>query len=322
MMELAGEIFITSGVVLAILLYTGAFRHSIVYRGVIHEIAHGISSARLKPNLSGMSDGSFSIAWIGHATCYINMFGVKILTDPVFGDRVGVETPWLGVVGARRLVEPAIPIAEIPKPDIIAITHAHMDHLDIPSLRLLPKDSTLLIPTGLSDIVEGLGFAKVVEIGWNSPMELCGLDVEAFMPKHWGKRTPWEKKSRNFNSYLFSRNGKTLLVAGDTAYTEAFAAAGKRRHIDYAVFDLGAYQPRWFRRNHSTSEDIWRMFQESGAEYLLPVHWGTFILSQEGINDPMLWLRAVAGDEFYGKVKLQHIGEVWSDPSRKSSTTA
>jgi L-ascorbate metabolism protein UlaG (beta-lactamase superfamily) len=292
---------------------TGWVRRIIPLRGVAHEIAHPISPARLKPDINSMTDDRLSAAWIGHATLLINLRGKWILTDPAFSERVGVETPWLGVVGQRRIIEPALSIEQLPKIDVIAISHAHMDHMDLPALRKLPKDATLVVPTGLEDLTAGLGFSKIVEIKWGEEKEVEGVKIFAFAARHWGERTPWEKTTRGYNSYIFANGGKSLLFASDTSYTDVFGAVTKQRPVDAAVFNLSAYEPKWFRQAHSTSEEVWRMFKQTGAKTLLPIHWGTFIVSQETIDDPMLWLRAVAGPEFYDKVKIRYIGEVWGE---------
>jgi L-ascorbate metabolism protein UlaG (beta-lactamase superfamily) len=308
--------FFTLLVIIALavtLAATGWFRLIIPFRGVAHEIAHPISPARLTPDIKTMTDDRISAAWIGHATLLINLRGKWILTDPAFSERVGVESPWIGVIGQRRIIEPALSIEQLPKLDIIAISHAHMDHMDLPALRKLPKDATLLVPPGLEDLTAGLGFSKIEEIKWGEEREIEGVKIFAFAARHWGERTPWEKKTRGYNSYIFSNGGKSLLFASDTSYTDVFGAVAKQRPVDAAVFNLGAYEPKWFRQAHSTSAEVWRMFKQTGAKTLLPIHWGTFLISQETIDDPMLWLRAEAGPEFDEKVKIRYIGEVWRE---------
>lgn len=300
-------------VLTVVLSVTGWVRRIIPLRGVAHEIAHPMAPARLKPDVKTMTDDTLSVAWIGHATMLINIRGTWILTDPAFSERVGVETPWIGVVGQRRIIEPALSIEDLPKIDVIVITHAHMDHFDLPALRKLPKTATLVVPHGLDDMTAPLGFSKVVEVKWGEEKEVAGANIYAFGPRHWGQRTPWEEKDRGYNSYIFSRGGKSMMVVGDTSYTDVFGAVTKLKPVDAVAFDLGAYEPKWFRQAHATSEDVWRMFKQTGARTLLPIHWGTFIVSQETIDDPMLSLRAAAGSEFYDKVKIRYIGEVWKD---------
>lgn len=311
MLEVIGAVSLVIAVLSAAALYTGFFRLAIPLRGWVHEVAHPIGPARLAPDVAAMTGDRLSIAWIGHATCLINFYGTWILTDPVFSDRVGIQTPF-GVFGSRRMIKPALGIDDLPPLDIVVITHAHMDHFDPPSLEKLPKDAVLITPAGFSDLAAGLGFEKTLEMAWDSRVEAEGVDIFAFAPRHWGKRTPWEKADRGYNSYLFSKNGKTVLLAGDTGYTPVFGQVAKTRRIDAAIFNLGAYEPDWFRQNHATSEDMWKMYKQTGAPVLLPVHWGTFIHSQEPLDDPMNWLRAAAGDEFYGKVGIMFQGEAWS----------
>lgn len=311
MLELIGAVSLVAAVLFAVALYAGFFRLTIPLRGWVHELAHPIAPARLRPDVSSMTDEKVSVAWIGHATCLINFYGTWILTDPVFSDRVGIQTPF-GVLGSRRMIEPALSIGDLPRLDLVVITHAHMDHFDPPSLERLPKDAELITPTGFSDLAAGLGFEKVREAAWNSRIEAGGVEIFAFAPRHWGNRTPWEKADRRYNSYLFKKNGRTILLAGDTGYTGVFGEVAKTSRIDAAIFDLGAYRPEWFRKNHATSEDIWKMYKQTGAPVLLPVHWGTFINSQEPVEDPMNWLRAAAGDEFYDRVGIFYQGEVWS----------
>lgn len=310
MLGILGAVSLIFVVLLAVLFYTNAFRLFIPLRGWMHEIPHKTAPARLKPDLGQMTDDRLSVAWIGHATCLINFYGTWILTDPVFSRRVGIETMF-GVFGSRRLVEPALTMDELPEVDVIIVTHAHMDHFDLPTLRNLSKDATLLTPPGFSDFTDKLGYEKTIEIGWGGDFKVDGLAITAFRPQHWGNRTPWEKVERGYNGYLFSKNGKTVLLAGDTGYSTVFEKLGKKHHIDAAIFNLGAYLPKWFQRNHATSEEVWKMFKQSGADTLIPIHWGAFIHSQENIEDPVNWLRAAAGDEFYDKVGLLFQGEVW-----------
>jgi L-ascorbate metabolism protein UlaG (beta-lactamase superfamily) len=311
MLHILGYVSLTLIVVFCLALYRNWFQLVIPLRAWAHEIAHPISPARLRPDLSIMTDDCLSIAWIGHATCLINFHGTWILTDPVFSDRVGIEIPVLGVLGTRRLTKPALSMEELPQLDLVMISHAYMDHFDLPTLRKLPPEATLITPTGVSDLVKELSFERVVEAEWDREMEIDGVSILAFAPQHWGSRTPWDESERGYNSYLLSKGGKTVLFAGDTAYTSVFEEVAKRRPIDVAVFDLGAYLPESFKRNHATSEQVWAMFKQTGAPVLIPIHWGTFINSLETLEDPMNWLRAAAGDEFYDKVGLRFQGEVW-----------
>ena len=143
-------------------------------------------------------------------------------------------------------------------------------------------------------LIDGLGFSKVVEMNWGETLSANGLQVEAFRPMHWGRRSPFEDDERGYNSYLITKNGKTVLFAGDTGYSRVFEEMGRGREIVMAFFPVTAYKPDWFQHNHATPEDALKMFVESGAKFMVPIHWGTFILSHEPLEEPLERLKAEA----------------------------
>jgi L-ascorbate metabolism protein UlaG (beta-lactamase superfamily) len=253
------------------------------------------------------ADDNLAIGYVGHATVLLKMTGTYILTDPAFFDRVGVTVgPF--TIGPRRLVAPALPLERLPKLGAVVITHAHFDSLDLRTLRALPKDTTLVAPTNCRDLLGGLGFRDYVELGWGERTVVQGATIEAIPVKHWGNRFPGAR-SRGYNGYVFSKDGTRVLFASDTAYTEAFA----RFHdasppLDVAIFGNGAYDP-WIR-NHANPEQVWQMFRESGAHYLVPIHWDTFRLGKEPLGDAMRRLIAAAGPEA-GRIVIREIGSEW-----------
>ncbi|MCX5913806.1 MAG: MBL fold metallo-hydrolase, partial [Deltaproteobacteria bacterium] len=120
------------------------------------------------------------VDWVGHSTVLINFSGTTVLTDPNFSRRIKI---------ARRLVDLPLEPEDIKNLNLILISHAHYDHLDLPSLKRLSKDALLVIPPGCRDLVEGLGFAGVIELGWNERFRFQDLEIEAFKPAHWAKRS-------------------------------------------------------------------------------------------------------------------------------------
>jgi L-ascorbate metabolism protein UlaG (beta-lactamase superfamily) len=184
------------------------------------------------------------------------------------------------------------------------ITHAHFDSLDLPSLRALPKDATLVAPPRCGDLLRGLGFRDYVELGWGERTTIGGITIEAVSVNHWGKRLPWESE-RGYNGYLFSRDGLRVLFASDTAYTREFARLAP---LDLAILGNGAYDP-WIH-NHANPEQVWQMFVDSGARFLVPVHWDTFRLGLEPIGDAIRRLIAAAGPDA-SRIVVREIGGEW-----------
>lgn len=250
----------------------------IVGKNIAYEIRHPVQAPAAKLHPFPKGNPGIHAGWIGHSTILISFSGVSILTDPNFSHRIKI---------ARRVVGLPIDPEEIKDLDIILISHAHYDHLDLASLKRLPKQSLLVVPEGCQVLVDGLGFSKVVEMKWNEVLPFHGLTIEAIQPAHWGKRSPFDDEDRGYNSYLLSAKGKRILFAGDTGYSKIFEVKGKEGAIDLAFLPISAYKPDWFRRNHASPEEALKMFLESGARYMIPIHWGTFILSHEPLAEPL-----------------------------------
>ena len=172
-----------------------------------------------KPDPSNWKDDEINIAWIGHATVLINFFGKIILTDPVFYERVGLY--FLGMTfGPSRYTLPALNIEEIPKPDLVLISHAHMDHMDYSTLLELtgkfPDQLDCITAYNTSDVIAELDWKSLSELDWGEEIVLDWIRIKAVEVKHFGWRYPWEKDrskgfmndGRSFNAYIMERNGK------------------------------------------------------------------------------------------------------------------
>jgi len=220
-------------------------------------------------------------------------------------------------VGPKRLISPALKLSELPPLDLILVSHAHMDHYDLPTLHRLKKrekKTPLILARETSDLVQNFGFQSIQELDWQQSLKVDGITIEAVQVKHWGKRHPWDQNDRGYNGYLLSKNGRTLLFGGDTAYTEIFQEIAQDRQIDIAMLPIGAYNP--YIRNHASPEQAWEMFQEMRATYLIPMHWGTFILSHEPVLEPITRLRSAALGEAQ-RVVIQEIGQTWTLPEER-----
>jgi L-ascorbate metabolism protein UlaG (beta-lactamase superfamily) len=266
--------------------------------------------APAKPAPAGWSDRNLTIANLGHATLAMNYFGVRVVSDPTLFDRVGLALDSILTIGPRRHIAPPLTATEIGPIDVILITHAHMDHLDIPSLEALPKTATVIACWKCARLIRGLGFKDVRELKWGESTTVKGLTVTAMAARHWGKRWPPFGTDYGFNSYVLNRDGHRMLLACDSAYTDVFAALANHPS-EVAAFSIGAYDP-WIH-NHANPEQVWTMYRQSGARYLVPIHWGTFRLSKEPMDEPMRRLVAAAG-EHSNEIAIRQIGASWTMP--------
>mgnify|MGYP001792714712 CR=1 FL=1 len=184
-----------------------------------------ISSAFTKPEPLKWSNAQLTLAWIGHSTVLINFFGVTILTDPVLFRRVGIRLPGF-TIGPKRLTAPALGLHELPKIDLVVLSHAHFDHLDLRTLRCFDESTSVVTARATGDLLKGTRFREVAELQWGETKTLNtaegDTDITAFRVKHWGARTEHDTH-RGYNGYLIGRRGRRILFAGDTAMTDNFA---------------------------------------------------------------------------------------------------
>jgi len=264
--------------------------------------------AELDP--ASWSGNAVTIANLGHATLLMSFLGVRIISDPTLFDHVGFALGPFGTIGPRRLVPVPLRPDKLQALDLILITHAHMDHLDLPSLTALPKHTPVVACTGCAALIRPLGFTDVRELNWGESTVVDGLTVTAMGARHWGKRWPPFGRAYGFNSYVLARDGHRMLLACDSAVTNLFAALA-RNPPEIAAFSIGAYDP-WIA-NHANPEQVWAMFGATGAHYLIPIHWGTFRLSKEPLDEPMRRLIAAGGTEA-SRIVDRQIGSAWTSP--------
>lgn len=251
-----------------------------------------------------------TIAWLGHATLLINLHGKTILTDPVFSSSVGIHLPFGMNLGPRRLIQCALEPDELPPLDLIVQSHAHMDHLDVRSWRQLRRGPAVVMATRNQRYIRRFGFAPVTELHWGQSIHAADVTVSAMEVRHWGERYPWSR-GLGYNAYLLERHGMTILFGGDTAYTDLLRRACSGRKIHVAVLPIGGYRP--YIRMHASPEQTWQMFCELGADYLVPIHHQTFILSHEPPEEPLKRLLAAAGDRA-DRIVIREVGETFVVP--------
>jgi L-ascorbate metabolism protein UlaG (beta-lactamase superfamily) len=273
-----------------------------------------ISPASAKPGPSKWSDTQVTLAWLGHSTVLINFFGVTILTDPVLVPRIGIRLPGF-TIGPKRLTGPALSFDELPKIDLVLLSHAHFDHLDLRTLGCFDRTTRVITARATSDLLKRTRFSEVSELDWGESKTLnttAGeIDITAFSVKHWGARMQRDMY-RSYNGYLIERSGRRIIFAGDTAMTKNFAALRRHGPIDIAIMSIGAYDP-WIQ-SHCTPEQAVQMANTAGARFIVPVHHQTFRLSFEPLREPIERFEA-ALSKTPERIALRKIGETFVLPS-------
>jgi len=246
-----------------------------------------ITPAPAKPEPSQWSDARFTLAWIGHSTVLINFFGVTILTDPVLFPRIGIRLPGF-TIGPKRLTAPALEFHQLPQIDVIVLSHAHFDHLDLRTLRCFDESTRVITARATRDLLKRTHFSSITELEWGQSRSLSTaageVEITAFAVKHWGARTQRDTH-RGYNGYLIERRGHRIIFAGDTAMTENFTELGRHGAIDVVIMSIGAYNP-WIQ-SHCTPEQAVQMANAAGARFIVPVHHQTFRLSFEPFCEPI-----------------------------------
>ena len=267
-----------------------------------------ITPAPHRPEPRAWPDDRLTASWLGHATVLLNFEGTWLLTDPVLERRIGLGRGF-AKLGPRRLVEPALGKRDLPGLDAVLLSHAHMDHTDLGTLRAIPPKVRVVVQSGNRDLVRR--FHAVDELAWGQTTRIGDLEVESVETRHWGARLITDRH-RGWGGYLLRKGDRTLLFGGDTAYTDAFTRLRGRGPIDLAILPIGAYDP-WVT-SHASPEETWRMFRALGAEYLLPIHHSTFRLSREPVGEPVRRLLDAAGSERW-RVIITEVGETWTLPA-------
>lgn len=268
---------------------------------LIPEEIYGRQSYKLKykPEPDKWSNSDVTFSWIGHSTVLINFFGKWIVTDPLLFERVGVY--FLGTnMGPRRITPPALQFDEMPKPDLILLSHAHMDHMDYLTLKnyaeKFPRQIDVVTAYLTKDVIDDLGWKSINVLDWNNETLLSGMRIKALEVKHFGNRFPWEKDrsrgymkdGRSYNAYILEYNGRKILFGGDTAYTNLFEKQ-KSENIDVAIMPIGAYNP--WTRNHCNPEEALKMASMVNSKYFIPIHTKTIVQGSEPFNEPIDWLK-------------------------------
>jgi L-ascorbate metabolism protein UlaG (beta-lactamase superfamily) len=236
--------------------------------------------------------GQLGVTFIGHSSFFLQIGGKNILVDPNFAR-------WIFVL--KRLRRPGLRLGDLPPIDAVLVSHAHFDHLHRPSLRAIARLSrrktgkrpALIVPRNVRDLVADLGYGNIVELDWWQSLQLGSLEVTHVPSRHWGARMVRDVH-RGFGGFVLRAGQHSLYHAGDTAYFDGFREIGQRLRPEVALLPIGAYHPDSFRRVHTSPEDAVQAFLDLGARYMVPMHYGTFRLSYEPVDEPVERLKADA----------------------------
>jgi L-ascorbate metabolism protein UlaG (beta-lactamase superfamily) len=252
-------------------------------RLVRHSVVTPRSGQSHKPTL--VSNGQMGVTFIGHASFFVQIGGRNVTIDPNFA-------PWLFVL--KRLRQPGLRLSDLPPIDLVLVTHAHFDHLHRPSLRAIAQQTqkkrgfppTIVVPHHVFDLVSDLGFDDVVELDWWNSFRHRGLTITHVPSRHWGARIIRDSH-RGYGGYVLRDHKHSLYHAGDTAYFPGFREIGRRLSPELALLPIGAYNPPSFRNVHANPADATRAFLDLQARWMVPMHYGTFRLSHEPIDEPL-----------------------------------
>ena len=254
---------------------------------------------------------SATLTWVGHATFAIHDGDDVVLTDPHFGERA---------LFSRRVVAPGIPLESVPADAFAVVSHDHYDHLDAGTVERLPASVAWYVPLGLGDWFRERGRSRVVELDWWESAQRGRWTVTCLPSQHWSRRVENGTNSTLWCSWLLDSGDYRYYFAGDTGWFHGFREFGRRfAPIDVALLPIGAYEPRWFMRyQHMDPAEAHQAFLDLGARFFLPMHWGTFDLTDEPVDLPPRELERVIRERggSLEPVHLLAVGERWKLPPR------
>jgi L-ascorbate metabolism protein UlaG (beta-lactamase superfamily) len=221
------------------------------------------------------------VTWLGHASFLVQLDGVSLLVDPALKDSI--------FGGIDRNVPPGLPLEALPAVDSVLVTHSHYDHLDMPTVEAV--GAPVIAGLGLEPTFRAAGLFAT-ELGWWRSTRVRDVRITFVPAQHWSRRGLFDANETLWGGFVIEGSAATLYHAGDTAYFEGFREIAARfPRVDAALLPIGAYDPAWFmERQHLNPEQAVRAFEDLGARLLVPMHWGTFKLADEPLDEPPLRL--------------------------------
>jgi len=236
-----------------------------------------------------------TVTWIGHATLLFQLDGVNLLTDPQWSERASP----VSFAGPRRVMPPGLRFEDLPPIHVVVISHDHFDHLDLPTVKHLAAvhHPRFYVPLGLKAWLAEQGVADVVELDWGESRSERGLTLTCVAVQHWSARSFFELNRRLWSGWVIAGRDRRALFTGDTGYYPPyFREIGARLGpFDLAAIAIGAYEPpAMMRSTHTTPEEALQIFADVHGRRFLAMHWGTFDLAEEPLDEPPKRLAAEA----------------------------
>jgi len=259
---------------------------------------------------------SENVIWVGHSSLLLNHNNLTILTDPHFSDRA---SPFISI-GPKRVTPVPFSVADLPKIDVVLISHNHYDHLDEVTIRKLVKlqpETRFIVPLGLMELLKSFGAKNITELDWWQPVNLGEASIQPTPVQHWSKRSTFDRNKTLWAAWMVKWPDFSFYFAGDAGYSNDFKnVAQKLGKPTLAAIPIGAYEPREFMKAaHANPDEAVKIFLDLGAKYAIGIHWGTFKLTLEPMNEPPLKLKEaierynISKDRFR---TLKH-GEQWPE---------
>jgi L-ascorbate metabolism protein UlaG (beta-lactamase superfamily) len=234
-----------------------------------------------------LASAAAAITFIGHSTFLIQTPAGHVITDPVYALKAGP----FGRFGPRRVRRPAVAFDDLPPISTILLSHNHYDHCDLRTLRALHErfQSQLITPLGNARLLRSAGITRVEELDWWGESRDSPFRVALTPAQHFSARTPLDRNRALWGGFVFSAGDVRIFFAGDTGYAPHFRdVRGRWGHIDLALLPIGAYEPRWFMKDvHMNPAEAVQACQDLGSPRTLAMHFGTFQLTTEGIDEPL-----------------------------------